>query len=212
MDDMNKNGFSNNNGQQNDPQQGYDPYNQQNNAQQGYDPYNQQNNAQQGYPQQGYDPYAQPQPGYDPYAQNAQYQQYMQNQYGGGMYSVPVKASEGLATASLVMGILALISGITVYPPILFGILGLIFGIVYKCKHNPNGNGKAVAGIVCSSIAIAFVILMIVAVFAMMPQMMQIIRESDPDLYQQYYDMFHETYPQWFEGVKAIVSALFFKA
>ena len=53
---------------------------------------------------------------------------------------------------------------------------------------------------------------MIVAVFAMMPQMMQIIRESDPDLYQQYYDMFHETYPQWFEGVKAIVSALFFKA
>lgn len=224
MDDMNNNGFPDNNGQQNDPYaqhndpaQGYDPYNQPNNARygdpsQGADPYDQPNNARYGYPQQGYDPYAQPRQGCDPYAQNPQYQQYVQNQYGGGVYSYPVKANEGLATASLVMGILALVSGITVYPPILFGILGLIFGIIYKCKHNPNGNGKAVAGIVCSSIAIVFVILMVVAVFAMMPQIIATLKETDPEMYDMYYDMFYDTYPQWFEGVKAVVSALFFKA
>ena len=52
----------------------------------------------------------------------------------------------GMATASLVMGILGLVSAITMMNymliiPLVFPLLGLIFGIIHKSKHYPAGKG-----------------------------------------------------------------------
>ena len=210
MDEFNNNNPEN---KENDPQnptpengQPYDPYNQQ--PTQGavpynYDPYNQQ-------AQQGQQPY-------DPYSQSPNYANYVQNQYGGGVYAVPQKAPEGMATASLVMGILSIVSFLTVYLPPIFGILGIVFGCIHKSKHYPNGNGKATAGIVCSVIGL----LMIIGIFALglslmnnpeiMRQSLEMIREQDPETYDQLYDMYYDQFPQWFESIKLALSALFAK-
>ncbi len=227
MDEFNNNNLENKNEPQNcTPANGqpYDPYNQQapNPANgQPYDPYNQQApNPANGQP---YDPYnQQPTQGavpytYDPYSQSPNYANYMQNQYGGGVYAAPVKAPEGMATASLVMGILAIVSFITVYLPPVFAILGIVFGCIHKSKHYPNGNGKATAGIVCSVIGL----LMIIGIIALglslmsnpevMQQYMSILKDQDPDLYDQMYDMYYDQFPQWFEGIKLALSALFAK-
>ena len=216
--------FMNGNFDDKDPQNGtpangqpYDPYNQQAAANgQPYDPYNQQ--PTQGAVPYTYDPYAQQgqQPA-DPYSQSPNYANYMQNQYGGGVYAVPQKAPEGMATASLVMGILSIVSFITVYLPPVFAILGIVFGCIHKSKHYPNGNGKATAGIVCSVIGL----LMIIGIIALglslmnnpeiMSQYMELIKEQDPELYDQMYDMYYDQFPQWFEGIKLALSALFVK-
>ncbi|MBB5746612.1 hypothetical protein [Brevundimonas variabilis] len=70
------------------------------------------------------------------------------------VYAVPA-AGNGLATASLVLGILAMV---TVWIP-LFGMiawilapLGLVFGLVALGK--PNGRGVAIAGSVCSALGL----------------------------------------------------------
>lgn len=184
--------------------QPYDPYNQQ--PTQGavpynYDPYNQQ-------AQQGQQPY-------DPYSQSPNYANYVQNQYGGGVYAVPQKAPEGMATASLVMGILSIVSFLTVYLPPIFGILGIIFGCIHKSKHYPNGNGKSTAGIICSVIGLLLIIGLIAFSVSLvtnpeiMQQYMELIREQDPETYDQLYDIYYDQFPQWFEGIKLFVKGLF---
>lgn len=223
MDEFNNGNLDN---KENNPQNGVpangQPYDQQQNPANGqpYDPYNQQ--PTQGAVPYTYDPYNQQQAQqgqqpYDPYSQSPNYAQYVQNQYGGGVYAVPQKAPEGMATASLVMGILSIVSFITVYLPPVFAILGIVFGCVHKSKHYPNGNGKATAGIVCSVIGL----LMIVGIIALglslisnpeiMSQYMDILKEQDPELYDQMYDMYYEQFPQWFESIKLALSALFIK-
>ena len=214
--------FMNGNFDDKDPQNGNpangqpnDPYNQQAPANgQPYDPYNQQ--PTQGAVPYTYDPYAQQgqQPA-DPYSQSPNYANYMQNQYGGGVYAMPQRAPEGMATASLVMGILAIVSLITVYLPPIFGILGIVFGCIYKSKHYPNGNGKANAGIICSVIGLILIIALIAFSVSLvtnpevMQQYMELIREQDPELYDQMYDMYYDQFPQWFESIKLFVKGLF---
>lgn len=224
MDEFNNNNLDNKEPQNGTPENGqpYDPYNQPVNPANGqpYDPYNQQ--PTQGAVPYTYDPYAQQntqqgQQPYGPYSQSPNYANYMQNQYGGGVYAVPQRAPEGMATASLVMGILSIVSLITVYLPPIFGILGIIFGCIHKSKHYPNGNGKANAGIICSVIGLILIIALIAFSVSLvtnpevMQQYMELIREQDPELYDQMYDMYYDQFPQWFESIKLALSALFAK-
>lgn len=219
--------FNNNNLDNKEPQNGttengqpYDPYNQPVNPANGqpYDPYNQQ--PTQGAVPYTYDPYAQQnaqqgQQPYDPYSQSPNYANYVQNQYGGGAYAIPQRAPEGMATASLVMGILSIVSFITVYLPPIFAILGIVFGCIHKSKHYPNGNGKATAGIVCSVIGLLFIVGMFALGLSLMnnPEIMrqslEMIKEQDPETYDQLYDMYYDQFPQWFEGIKLFVKGLF---
>lgn len=208
MDELNNNNLDNKEPQNGTPENGqpYDPYNQPVNPANGqpYDPYAQQN------AQQGQQPY-------DPYSQSPNYANYVQNQYGGGAYAIPQRAPEGMATASLVMGILSIVSFITVYLPPIFAILGIVFGCIHKSKHYPNGNGKATAGIVCSVIGLLFIVGMFALGLSLMnnPEIMrqslEMIKEQDPETYDQLYDMYYDQFPQWFEGIKLALSALFAK-
>lgn len=64
---------------------------------------------------------------------------------------VPHQRGGGMATAALVLGILALVTSITVIGGVLFGLLAIVFGIVAGRRAKRGlapGRGRAVAGIV----------------------------------------------------------------
>lgn len=66
----------------------------------------------------------------------------------------PVTAKKGFATASLVFGILALITTLF-FINYVFGILSLIFGIIYLAKKaDIKPKGKAIAGIILAVISL----------------------------------------------------------
>lgn len=82
--------------------------------------------------------------------------------YNQPVYQQPVQQPEkqpgsGLATASLVLGILSLVLFMF---PFITSILAIIFGGVAKSKGNKSG--MATAGLVCGIISIVFWILLIV--------------------------------------------------
>lgn len=95
---------------------------------------------QQPYPQQGYYPQGYPPPGYPP----------------PGYYPVVQRATNGLAVASLVLGILWLYW--------LGSVLALIFGYVARKQireRNQSGEGLATAGIVLGWIGVGTLVLVI---------------------------------------------------
>ena len=104
-------------------------------------------------PQQAYE---QPQQAYEQPQQQA-YGSFDQTQYG---YNQPASSGKGMAIASMVLGIISI-------PAICFwivglpcAIVGLILGILYnkKNEHSP----MATAGIVCSIITIALLVLVLI--------------------------------------------------
>lgn len=124
----------------------------------------------------------------DPYANNAQ-GSYTNNTQGGynanntyysqdpnpqfyaqnDGYQEPPKTN-GLAIASLVLGIVSIPMCCCTYFGIICGVLGLIFGLLSKPKTGPNAgklNGLAIAGIICGAIGLVLsVILLIVSLSA----------------------------------------------
>lgn len=100
--------------------------------------------------------YSQPQQAYEQPQQQA-YGSFDQTQYG---YNQPASSGKGMAIASMVLGIISI-------PAICFwivglpcAIVGLILGILYnkKNEHSP----MATAGIVCSIITIALLVLVLI--------------------------------------------------
>lgn len=75
--------------------------------------------------------------------------------------------TNGLAVASLMLGILAIVLFFTVVFPIILGILAVIFGAIGWAKANQGADhkGLAIAGLICGILGIAAMILF-VAVFA----------------------------------------------
>lgn len=215
-------------------EQASNPYNQpQNPYGQQQNPYNQQQNPY-NMPQGSYNPdgsgsYNPPPQQYGQYQQGGQYQQSGQYQqdydpykqpYAGqyqnfGGYNVPMGEmyKTGMATASMVLGIISLLSALSfmnyVFPPLfILPIVGIILGAMYKSKHYPVGKGSSTAGIVCSVIAlvisIAILVVAVVLVMTKMPEMLQLIKDYYPEMYEEYYNQFHDQYPQWFEGITSV--------
>jgi hypothetical protein len=85
------------------------------------------------------------------------------------MPTVPPQAprTNGIAVASLVCGILAVLLFFTVVFPIILGILALIFGAVGigNANKGAGGKGMAIAGLICGAVGIAAMIAF-VAIFA----------------------------------------------
>lgn len=139
-------------------------------------------------------------------------QGYYQSPYGTQYrpYQPAQNMSTGMATASLVLGIVSICMGLFMlaYPPLfLVPIIGLILGIVFKCKHLPVGKGMSTAGIITSVIGlilpIAFII-MIVALMLNNPELMNEVMDrlkvQSPDIYEEYYRQFSQQFPEWFDG------------
>ncbi len=82
----------------------------------------------------------------------------------GPIYVTPAPRTNSLATASLVMGILALTCGMCCCYGLPFNVLGVIFALVAlaQIRTNPQtqqGTGLAIAGLVLSLLSLLFVVL-----------------------------------------------------
>ncbi len=161
-----------------------DPFNEekpQQQYQQNYN-YNQQNINQQGYvpPQQdGY--------GYQPYM------------------PYPQQPSQGMAIASLVIGIVSIVFALLIASVpflIIAPIIGIILGALHKGKHLPVGKGISTAGIITSIVSIVLVILIYVGCFLLvifcMDEMIDFIRQTSPEDYEMLYELYGEQFPEWF--------------
>lgn len=82
---------------------------------------------------------------------------------------------QGLSIASLVLGILAIITCLVWYISIVLGVLAVIFGVVSVKKR---GRKKAIAGIVTGSIGIILSLLIIWVVQAALPSLQQSQRDT----------------------------------
>jgi hypothetical protein len=77
--------------------------------------------------------------------------------------------TNGMAVASLVLGILSLLLFFTVVPPFILGALAVIFGALglSKAKQGAPNKGLALAGLICGGVgilaAIAFIALVVTA-------------------------------------------------
>jgi hypothetical protein len=78
----------------------------------------------------------------------------------------PPVVSNGLAVASLVLGIIAIVSFVTIVIPCLCGVLAIVFGAIgwSRANHGAPSKGIAIAGFVCGIAGIALMILFVVAV------------------------------------------------
>lgn len=219
MDEFNNNPFSEDKtpaGNSPDPYNAQnDPYNQQ--AGQNVDPYNQPVQGQNGQPyqqqynvppqngqyQQGQNPYNMPQGGYGYNQQNIPQNGYAAPQGYGVPYQPPQSA--GMAVASLVLGIISICTGLFMFTfPFLFlmPIIGIILGIVFKCKRLPVGKGMSTAGIITSAIGLAIPIALLILVIVMLvtngAELMQYLKQVSPEQYEQLYELYGDQFPQWF--------------
>ncbi|MBV9822257.1 MAG: DUF4190 domain-containing protein [Actinobacteria bacterium] len=83
------------------------------------------------------------------------------NSYGSMPPQAPVATRPvgggGMATAALVLGILALITSFTVFGGVLLGLLAIIFGVIGLRRANRGlalGRGRAIAGIILGVLGI----------------------------------------------------------
>lgn len=157
-------------GQQPQPPYGQ-PY-----GQQPQPPYGQQ--PQPPYGQQPQPPYGQqPQPPFDP------------NQpYGQQPNSGQQPQNKGLAIASMVLGIVSLVSCcLNDFFMLARAVVGLILGIIYRSKYGKSG--MATAGIVCSAIALGLAVLLIIFGIVLITWL-------------------SENYPQYFEELQSYASLI----
>lgn len=101
----------------------------------------------------------------------------------------PAVKSNGFATASLVLGIIALgsVFTMTVLPPVIFGSLSLIFGLLSR-SGQMRFHSNALAGVVIS--ASALIINLAICIFSFYTVF------SDPDATSEYWNMVNQTYEQ----------------
>jgi hypothetical protein len=154
-------------------------------AQTGYQPAS--NNPQAGYSQQSYS--QSPQDGRLPYSGNNNGAPYRPYANGEPYRNYPT----GLATASLVIGIVSIVFGIIiaifVIPLGILPVIGLILGIVYKTKKYPVKRGVSTAGIICNVIGILLPIITYVLIFTVG---MNILQNLDEYLTPEEYEMVQE--------------------
>lgn len=80
-----------------------------------------------------------------------------------------IQPTNGMAVASLVLGILSLLLFFTIVPPFILGALAVIFGALglSKAKQGAPNKGLALAGLICGGVgilaAIAFIALVVTA-------------------------------------------------
>lgn len=154
-------------------------------------------------PQQYNIPNGQYQQNYTYTNQNIPQQGYVQPQGYGMPYQQP--QSTGMAVASLVLGIISITMGLFMFAvPVLFlvPIIGLILGIVFKCKRLSVGKGLSTAGIITSSIGLAIPVLLLIFVMVMLvthgAELMEYVKQVSPDQYNELYELYGDQFPEWF--------------
>ncbi|MGN1145923.1 MAG: DUF4190 domain-containing protein [Acetatifactor sp.] len=96
---------------------------------------------------------------------------YNQNQQAPVMQQPEQKPSVGLAVASMVLGICALVLACCVpYVPVILALLAVVLGGVSLAKKK-GGKGMAIAGLVCGIIGLVPAVIVIVSGAAIMNEL-----------------------------------------
>ncbi|WP_349947877.1 hypothetical protein ABFV83_05185 [Lacrimispora sp. BS-2] len=96
--------------------------------------------------------------------QDGSWQEPRDLEYDAG-YKQPEKpAQNNMALASLVMGILGIITSCCCYGGLIFGSLGVLFALLSKTEDRFDGHAKA--GLITSSIAFVLVVLVVIIFIA----------------------------------------------
>lgn len=101
----------------------------------------------------------------------------------------PYTKPNGFATASLVLGIIAFLSAfsMTILPPLIFGSLSIILGILSRGSQKKL-HSRALAGVIVAGSALVLNLAICIFSFYMV--------FSNPETTQQYWNMVNETYEQ----------------
>ena len=83
--------------------------------------------------------------------------------YAGQPLAPGQSAGTGLSIASLILGILSIVGGFSLLLP---PIVGVVLGHMGR-RREPNGQGMALAGLIMNYLALAFILLMVLAVILM---------------------------------------------
>ncbi|MDO4333911.1 MAG: hypothetical protein Q4C58_14675 [Eubacteriales bacterium] len=99
--------------------------------------------------------------------------------------------SRGFATASLMLGIVAFVSALTmtILPPLIFGSLSIILGILSRGSQKKMGNYALAGAIVSGSALILNLAICIFSFYTIF---------SSPEATSQYFDSVNETYETLF--------------
>lgn len=105
------------------------------------------------------------------------------NQYG-----YQQKPTNGLAIASMILGIVSIVFGLCYGVGIVFGIISLVFAIISKKASEGKFSGMALAGLICSIIGIVISIVVIVFLIFSIAYVSEISQSGG---YDNIYDFFN---------------------
>lgn len=105
----------------------------------------------------------------------------------------PVKPANGFAIASLILGIMAILTLCTVYLPFLCGSLSIIFALLSK-GSDKTMHSMANSGIITSVIALAITAIMFIFAFSMLASNHEFQQEFKQTYEEQYEDTYREIY------------------
>lgn len=131
------------------------------------------------------------QPPIEPSMNPPQYNGYQQNYYQQNgqqfMYQMPTRKKDGLAIASLIFGILALLAGMTVWFGIIFAVVSIVCAIISKINYG-YWDAKAVAGLSLGISGLVLALLMFFMVLNMLqnPEFVEQMNEIMQQYEQQY--------------------------
>lgn len=92
---------------------------------------------------------------------------------GGNPYGQPPQqGSQGFAIAGMVLGIISLVCCCSGYIALVLGVIGMVLSIVSLVQKRP-GKGMAIAGIVCSAIAIVLIVVLLAIGNSITPEELQ---------------------------------------
>lgn len=100
----------------------------------------------------------------------------MENQQTQPAQPIQSQPGKGLAVASMVLGIVAVLTGL-IYLGAVLGILAIIFGVIALKKK--AGKGMAIAGIITGSLGILGTIIAISLVLIAVPALQRSARDTD---------------------------------
>jgi len=110
-----------------------------------------------------------------------------------------VRSQKAFATASMIMGILSLVTMCMILPALVFGGLSILFAIL-STRKGQSMFGGAIAGLITGGIGLVSSIMILIATFAMIPSLMKdpAYRDYLNDLSMQ---MYGETFDEMTGGV-----------
>ncbi len=100
------------------------------------------------------------------------------------------KPSNGMAVASMILGILAVTMGVSMGMGLIFGVMAIIFALVSRTGEPRRMDGMAKTGFICGICGVVLgVIMALLFVLLCVLFLIGILTEGTPDGYDQFYDI-----------------------